>query len=183
MNKASVTMSTRLGSPSVGKTSARSDRIAGAVRGVLGGMIALLMFGGLALAANTLGEVPGTAPPAPPRPDPDFCAGIPASWTPPQGFATYWAQMRQSCVDGTNSFENCMEACLGARDVFQRWKEGDFSHRPTSKSPPPAANPTQHSEIPLPGGGSVEGYSGSARPYCSVASVVSQLESHAISAG
>ena len=155
-----------LGSSSVRRADPASGRIARAVHCVLGCVIALLMLGGTALADGVLGTGPGPAqqPTAAPTPNPNWCAGVPASWTPPKFGDAEWAEIRQSCVNGTNSYANCLSACLAARDLWERWKEGDFNHPPTSNWPPPTPNPTKHFQVPLPGGGSIEGYSGLVPP-------------------
>jgi hypothetical protein len=155
-----------LGSSSVRRADPASGRIARAVHCVLGCVIALLMLGGTALADGVLGTGPGPAqqPTAAPTPNPNWCSRVPASWTPPKFGDAEWAEIRQSCVNGTNSYANCLSACLAARDLWERWKEGDFNHPPTSNWPPPTPNPTKHFQVPLPGGGSIEGYSGLVPP-------------------
>ncbi len=162
MNKTSVAMCTPLGSSPVRRADAASDRIAGAVRCVLTGVMALLVFGGSALAQS-----PATAP-TPTAENPNWCSDVPASPPPPGGNfrAAGWASIRQMCtrqLDFTD-WETCMHACQGAEELWQRWKEGDFNQPPISNWPPPTPNPTKHFQVPLPGGGSVEGYSGLVPP-------------------
>jgi len=156
-----------LGSSSVRRADPASGRIARTVRCVLGCVIALLMLGATALADSTLGTGPGPAqqPTAAPTPNPNWCADVPASPAPPAKWgAAEWARIREECTNGMNSFENCLDACQSAEEIWQRWKEGDFNHPPTSNWPPPTPNPTKHLQVPLPGLGSIEGYSGLVPP-------------------
>ncbi len=133
---------------------------------MLGCVIALLMLGGTALADGGPrdGSRTGAATNRGSHAESKLVRGCTCFLDTAKFGDAEWARIRQSCVNGTNSYENCLSACLAARDLWQRWKEGDFSHPTTSNWPPPTPNPTKHFQVPLPGGGSIEGYSGSVPP-------------------
>jgi len=106
-----------------------------------------------------LNQQPTAAPTAAAPRNPYWCAGVPASPPPPKFSAEVWASVRHMCTN--NDSVTCMHECEAAMDLWERRNEGDFDHPPTSNSPA-TPTPLKHSQVPLEGGGRVDGYSSSA---------------------
>lgn len=146
MRKTSTATLTRLGSAC---TRGSGIGLRGPVSCVLACAIALLMFGGSALAQ------PRAASPTPTPQNPNWCAGIAA----PPGrtySAAEWASIRQTCTNkiDPDNFYICSEACLAAQDLWERWRLGEFKHPPASKWPAP----TDKLQGPFPLQGGAKGY-------------------------
>ena len=123
-----------------------------------------------AVAAAAEGFKPPTpAPPVTnesPIVNPNWCGVVPAS-PPPPHFETRpgdWERVRQACMRSADLSlgSTCSDMCLNAEEAWQHQRAGDFNQTPTANWPPPSPNATRHTEVPLPGGGTVQGYSGSA---------------------
>lgn len=159
MNKSSTAMLTRHGSASVRRGGNGPGR---GLHRVVAFVVAILVYGSSALAQ------PSAASPTPTPQNPNWCAGVPASPPPPTFDARYgqgfWPRIREECINGTNLPENCNDVCREAQDLWERWKLGAFNRPTAANSPPPTPSPTEHLKVPLPGGGSVEKYSGSVPP-------------------
>lgn len=107
-------------------------RSASAARSAQVALIAVLS--GIAIALTSvqgLAQQP-TATPTPAPRNPDWCSDVPASPPPPHYEAENrpgaWADIRRRCINEVGVDSTCMYACQGARELWQRAKDGGLNH-------------------------------------------------------